>query len=99
VDGPGHSRKNVPHQQLEQERAGFLTSELPYQKAVLKTRAVQTLRDGWASSNCAKRLECPPSAVLLRRTGGALTAAFNHTHGSIVRVWSKIFSRARNGSN
>lgn len=34
-------------------------------KAVLKTRAVQTLRDCWASSNLAKRLDC-----------GAFTAAF-----------------------
>jgi len=34
-------------------------------KAVLKTRALQTLRECWASANRAERLEC-----------GAFTAAF-----------------------
>jgi len=45
--------------------AGSAGQSFPSQKAVLKTRAVQTLRDGRASSNCAKRLEC-----------GVFTAAF-----------------------
>jgi len=38
----------------------------PCRKAVLKTRAVQTLRDCRTPSNCAKRLDC-----------GAFTAAFS----------------------
>jgi hypothetical protein len=48
----------------------------PRRKAVLKTRAVQTLRDCRTPSNCAKRLEC-----------GAFTAAFlgEDTRRRIVR--------------
>jgi hypothetical protein len=38
----------------------------PRRKAVLKTRAIQTLRDCRTPSNCAKRLDC-----------GAFTAAFS----------------------
>jgi hypothetical protein len=47
---------------------GFATVN-PCRKAVLKTRAVQTLRDCRTPSNCAKRLDC-----------GVFTAAFDLAH-------------------
>jgi hypothetical protein len=51
---------------LETWRIEMMPGTLPRRKAVLKTRAVQTLRDRRTSSNCAKRLEC-----------GAFTAALD----------------------
>ena len=49
----------------------MMPGTLPRRKAVLKTRAVQTLRDRRTSSNCAKRLEC-----------GAFTAALDLADGA-----------------
>src|SRR5437870_3459532 len=57
-------------------------------KAVLKTRAVQTLRDCRASSNCAKRLEC-----------GAFTAAFSGCWAGPRRMFSRNAGQTSNQGN
>jgi len=66
---------------LENSRDWICRTVVPRQKAVLKTRAVQTLRDCRASSNCAERLEC-----------GAFTTAFlgDDTRRRIVRRLTEI---------
>jgi hypothetical protein len=70
--GVTSGRRRIVRRPLENSNAGICRTVNPCRKAVLKTRAVQTLRDCRTPSNCAKRLDC-----------GVFTAAFDLANGAM----------------